>query len=94
MVGIVFVQPPAVTESEQQVGMNQPGDFIPGRTAENFLMARVVDDETQLRENKSQERGVAEFYPGIVKLRYQQKGANQQNKIEQHLSNIICGLLS
>ena len=45
MVVVVLVQPPTVAKSEQEIGMNESKNFIASGTAENFLMACVVNDE-------------------------------------------------
>ena len=74
--------------------MNEAGDLISDWPAENFLMARVVNDKTQLREDESKERGVEKFGPGILKSFYQQESANQQNQVQKHLAKVIRGLFS
>ena len=73
--------------------MNEANGLISRRALENFLMARIVNDETQLSKHKRQESGIAEFCPWIVKTLYQQESANEQNKVEQHLSAVIYRLL-
>jgi len=73
--------------------MNETKSLISGRAAENLLMAGVVNDKAQLSEDKRQESGVAEFRPWIVKCSYQQESANEQDKVEQHLSDVIRRLL-
>lgn len=73
--------------------MNEAKRLISGRAAENLLMARVVNDKTQLGEDKRQESGIAEFRPWVVKRFYQQEGANEQDKVDQHLSDVISRLL-
>jgi hypothetical protein len=72
--------------------MNEAKDLIASGRAENFLMACVVNDKTELSEDKSQESGVEKFGPRILKPSYQQESANEQNQVEQHLSAVICGL--
>ena len=93
VVVIVLVEPPAVTEAEQKIGMQQAQDFIAGRGAENFLMAGVVNDETELGEDEREESGVAKFDPGIVKLRDQHEGANEHGDVQKHFPEIVRGLL-
>jgi hypothetical protein len=73
--------------------MNEAKDLIASGCAENFLMACVVNDKTELSEDESQESGVEKFRPGILKPFYQQESANEQNQVEKHLSAVICGLL-
>ena len=73
--------------------MNEAKDLIASGCAENFLMACVVNDKTELSEDESQESGVEKFHPGILKPAYQQESANEQNQVEKHLSAVICGLL-
>ena len=51
--------------------MNEAKDLIASWSAENFLMARVVNYKTELSEDKSQESGVEKFHPGILKPAYQ-----------------------
>ena len=63
---IMLVQPPAVTEAEQKIRVQQPEDFVACRAAENFLMAGVMNDKAELREDEGEERGVAEFDPGLL----------------------------
>ena len=73
--------------------MNKAKDLIAGGRAENFLMACVVNDKTELSEDKSQESGVEKFGPRILKPAYQQESANEQNQVEKHLAAVIRGLL-
>jgi len=90
---IVLVEPPAVAEAEQKIGMQQAEDFVARWAAENFLMAGVVDDEAELREDEREERGVAEFDPGIVKFGDQYESADEHGDIEKNFSEVIPGLL-
>src|SRR5271156_3464591 len=90
---IVFVQPPAIAKAEYEIGMNEAEDFVSRGAAENFLMAGVVDNEAELREDESQERGVAEFDPGIVKFGDKHECADEHGEIEKNLSEVIPGLL-
>ena len=73
--------------------MNQAENFVAGGAAENFLMACVVDDETQLSENKRQKSGVAEFGPRILKPLYEQERGYQHCEIKKYLPAVIRGLL-
>jgi hypothetical protein len=73
--------------------MNEAKDLIASGRAENFLMACIVNDKTELSEDKSQESGIEKFRPRILKPSYQQESANEQNQVEKHLSAVICGLL-
>ena len=73
--------------------MNEAKDLIASGRAENFLMACVVNDKTELSKDKSQESGVEKFRPRILKPSDQQESANEQNQVEKHLSAVICGLL-
>ena len=93
MMVMVLVEPPTVAESEQEIGMNEAKNFIASGTAENFLMACVVNDEAELSEDKRQESGVAEFRPRILKPVYEQESANEEDEVEKYLSAVICGLL-
>src|SRR5208282_6575958 len=61
MMVIVLPEPPTVAESEQEIRMKQAQGLVSNRPVENFLMARVVNDETQLSEHKRQESGIAKF---------------------------------
>lgn len=80
---IMLVEPPAVTEAEQQIGVQQAEDLIARRAAENFLMAGVVDDEAELREDEGEERGVAELDPEIVvEFGDQDEGADEHDQVE------------
>ena len=80
---IMLVEPPAVTEAEQQIGVQQAEDLIARRAAENFLMAGVVDDEAELREDEGEERGVAELDPEIVvEFGDQDEGADEHEEVE------------
>lgn len=89
---MVLVEPPTETESEQETGMNQANRFISSRLTENFLVARVVNDKTQLSEDKRKESGVAKLGPRIVKSINQQESADQQDEIEKDFSGVIGGL--
>ena len=73
--------------------MNEAKDLIFCRGAEDFLMACVMNDETELSKDKSQESGVEKFGPRILKPSDQQESANEQNQVEKHLAAVICGLL-
>ena len=73
--------------------MNEAKDLIASGRAENFLMACVVNDKTELSEDKSQKSGVEKFGPRILKPFYQQESANEQNQVEKHLAAVIRGLL-
>ena len=73
--------------------MNEAKSLISGRGAEDFLMACIMNDETELSKDKRQEGSVAEFCPRIVKSSYQQEGANEQDKVDQHLSAVVRRLL-
>ena len=91
---IVFVQPPAIAKAEYEIGMNEAEDFVSRGAAENFLMAGVVHDETELREDESQERGVAELDPGIVvKCGDEHEGADEHDDVEKNFAEVIPGLL-
>ena len=61
--------------------MNEANDLIAGGAAEDFLMTRVVNDETQLSENECQESGVAEFGPRILKPLYEEERGYQQGQV-------------
>lgn len=93
MMEIVFVEPPAVTKSEQQIGMNQANCLIPSGAAENFLMPGVVDDETKLSKHKREKSGFAELRPWIVKSCDQQENAHEHCEVEKHLPAVIRRLL-
>ena len=69
--------------------MNEAESLVSSPTTEDFLMASVVNDKTELRKNKGQESGIAEFCPRIVKSCYQQESAHEQNKVEKHLSAVV-----
>ena len=73
--------------------MNEAKHLIAGGTAENFLMACVVNDKAKLSEDKRQESGVAEFGPWILKPVYEQEGTNEEDDVEKYLSAVIRGLL-
>jgi len=91
---IVLVEPPTVAEAEQKIGMQQAEDFVSCGAAENFLMAGIVHDEAELREDECQERCVEEFDPGIVvKFSDEHECANEHGDIEKNFSEVIPGLL-
>jgi len=91
---IVLVEPPAIAEAEQEIGVQQAEDFVAGGAAENFLMAGVVDDEAELREDEGEKRGVAEFDPGITaKYGDEDEGAGEHGEVEKYFSDVVCGLL-
>ena len=91
---IMLVEPPAVTEAEQQIGVQQAEDLIARRAAENFLMAGVVDDEAELREDEGEEGGVAEFDPEIVvEFGDQDEGADEHGDVEKNSPEVERGLL-
>ncbi len=90
---IVLVEPPTVAESQNQIGMNEAEDFVSSGTAENFLMARVVNDETELSENKGEEGGNSEFHPGAAKYSYQHECADKHGEIDDYFSDVKQGLL-
>ena len=91
---IVFVQPPAIAKAEYEIGMNEAEDFVSRGAAENFLMAGVVHDETELREDESQERGVAELDPGIVvEFGDEHEGTDEHDDVEKNFAEVIPGLL-
>ena len=91
---VMLVEPPAVTEPEQHIRVQQPESFIASRAAENFLMAGVMDDEAQLREDEGKQGGIAEFDPGIVvEFGNQHEGAGEHGEVEQYFSEVIRGLL-
>ena len=92
MVVIVLVEPPAVTEAEQQIGVQQAEDFVSRGATENFLMAGVVHDEAELREDEGEERGVEEFDPGIMKFGDQHESADEHGDVEENFSEVIGGL--
>ena len=93
MMRIVLVQPPTVAESEQQIGMDEANDFIAGGPAENFLMACVVNDETQLSEDEGQKSGVEKFRPRVMKPFYEQERGGKQNEVKKNLSAVVRRLL-
>lgn len=94
VMGIMLVEPPAVAEPEEEIGMDEAKCLIAGRPSANFLMACVVNDEAQLSENERQEGGVADFYPRIgLKFRNQQEGENEKREVEEHFTDVIRGLL-
>ena len=90
---IVLVEPPAVAESQQEIGVQQAQDFVSGRGAENFLMPRVVNDETELGEDEREESGVAKFDPGIMKFGDEHEGADEHGDVEKNFAEVIGGLL-
>ena len=90
--GIVLVEPPAVTEAEQQIGVQQAEDFVSRGATENFLMAGVVYDEAELREDEGEERGVEEFDPGIMKFGDERESADEHGDVEENFSKVIGGL--
>src|SRR5580704_2160195 len=94
MMMIVLVEPPAVTEAEQQIGVQQAEDFIARGAAKNFLMAGVVNDEAELREDEGEESCVTEFDPEIVVVfGDQDEGADEHSDVEQNFAEVECGLL-
>jgi len=90
---IVLVEPPAVAESEQEIGVQQAEDFIAGGAAKDFLMAGIVDDEAELRGDEGEESGVAKFDPGIVvEFGDQDESADEHYDVEKNFSDVIRGL--
>ena len=73
--------------------MNEADSLVSSRATEDFLVASVVNNKTQLSKCKRQESGVAEFCPRIVKSCYQQESAHEQNNVEKHLSAVVRRLL-
>ena len=73
--------------------MNEANSLVSSTATKDFLVASVVNDKTQLSENKGQESGVAKFCPRIVKSCDQQESAHEQNNVEQHLSAVVRRLL-
>jgi hypothetical protein len=73
--------------------MNEADSLIPSGTADDLLMACVVNDKTQLSKDKRQESGFAEFRPCIVESCYQKESTDEQHEIEKHLSPVIRRLL-
>jgi hypothetical protein len=69
--------------------MNKPDSLVSSPAAEDFLVASIVNDETQLSKSKRQESGVAEFCPRIVKSCYQQESAHEQNNVEKDFSAVV-----
>ena len=91
---IELVEPPTVAEAEQKIGMQQAEDFVSCGAAENFLMAGVVHDEAELREDEGEESGVAEFDPEIVvEFGDQDEGADEHGEVEKNFSEVERGLL-
>ena len=91
---IMLVQPPAVTEAEQKIRVQQPEDFVASRAAENFLMPGVMDDKAELREDEGEERGIAKFDPEIiVEFGDQHESAGEHSEVEEYFANVIRGLL-
>ena len=74
--------------------MNKSDSLVASPAAEDFLVASIVNDKTQLSKSKREESGVAQFCPRIVKSCYQQESADEQHKVEEHLSPVISRLLS
>ena len=90
---IMLVEPPAVAESQQEIGVQQAENFIARGAAENFLMAGVVHDEAELREDEGEEGGVAEFDPEIVmEFGDQDEGGNEHDEVEKNFSKVERGL--
>jgi hypothetical protein len=73
--------------------MNEADSLVSSPATEDFLVASVVNDKTQLSKNKCQESGVAEFCPRIVKSCYQQESAHEQDNVEKDLSAVVRRLL-
>jgi hypothetical protein len=73
--------------------MNEADSLVSSRATADFLVARVVNDKTQLSKCKREESSVAEFCPRIVKSGYQQESAHKQNNVEKHLSAVVRRLL-
>ena len=73
--------------------MNKSDSLVASPAAEDFLVASIVNDKTQLSKSKRQESGVAEFCPRIVKSCYQQESAHEQNKVEKDFSGVVRRLL-
>lgn len=93
VMAIVLVEPPTVAEAENQIGMKEAEDFISGGAAENFLMAGIVNDETELSKDKSEEGGNDEFHPGAAKDSYEREGADKHDEIDNYFSDVIQRLL-
>src|SRR5579863_960483 len=90
---IVLIEPPAVTEAEKQIRVQQAQELIAAGTAENFLVAGVVNDEAELGEDEGEESGVAKLDPGIMKFRDEDEGADEHGDVEKHFSDVVRGLL-
>jgi len=93
VVVIVLVEPPAVTEPEKQIRVQQAQELIAGRAAEDFLVAGVVNDEPELGEDEGKESGVAKFDPGIMKFSDEHEGADEHGDIEENFSDVVRRLL-
>ena len=90
---IVLVEPPTVTEAENEIGMDEAEDFVSRGAAENFLVSGVVDDESELREDEGEESGVAKFDPGIVvEFRDEKEGADEHGGVEKNFAEVVRGL--
>ena len=73
--------------------MNKSDSLVASPAAEDFLVASIVNDKTQLSKSKRQESGVAEFCPRIVKSCYQQESAHEQDNVEKDFSAVVRRLL-
>lgn len=93
MMAIVFVEPPTIAETQQEIRMQQAERFIAGGLAENFLVAGVVDDEAELGEDKGEDSGVAEFEPRILKPFDQQECADEKDQVNNYFTEVIGRLL-
>jgi len=81
VMAVMLVEPPTEAEPEQQIRMNQANGFIRAGLIEDFLVAGIVNDKTELGEDEGEESGVAKLDPRIVKFIDQEESGGEQDQI-------------
>jgi hypothetical protein len=92
MMLIVADNPPAIAPAEQQVGKNQPERIIHSISAENLPVARVMEEESQLRANNGHQYGIQDLQLEILNHRQQNAAQNEQPDRGNDLKNVISWL--
>jgi hypothetical protein len=91
VVAVVFVEPPAIGEAGQQVGVHEPDDVVPAAASTHLPMPGVMADKGQLGEDERQERSHNELPPAVPKPKEGDDANGEQRQVSADLGGVVAG---
>jgi hypothetical protein len=91
MVPVVLVDPPAVAQSNSQVGMEESHDVVDPPGAEDLRGPGIMANETPLGENERQEGGHEQLPPRVAQADKDRPAGQQEQSGRRYLRDVVTG---